>query len=282
MRQYRFILIFPIIAVIVNLFYWNISRSTPLSPQYNQFIANLTQPSDVILPPGIHHCLFINLDHRVDRFNQFLSQINSSGISCERVEGVNPRENGTTFAELLKYCFDDRACPGQLGCQLSHLKAVDLAIERNWSHVAIFEDDFMFQPFFPASRLQPLVESVMLNTTQWSVIGLSLNIHSQTVFGHEPVFTSTDRDKEVRTTLVHDAQTTGGLIFRDSAVLRRYRDLISLKNCDVRKDYYTAIDQCMKPMQRDTVWIGFQPQIGTQRASFSDIERVQVNYGLTR
>jgi hypothetical protein len=242
----------------------------------------LTQPSELNLPPGIRHCLFINLDHRLDRLNQFLLQINASGISCERVEGVDPREKGAAFTDLLKSCFDDRACPGQLGCQLSHLKAVDLAIKRNWSHVAIFEDDFMFQPFFPASHLQPLVESVIQNTTEWSVIGLSLNIYSQTVLVYKPVFTTPDSDKQVKMTLIHDAQTTGGLIFRDTSTLRRYRDLISLENCDVRKDYHTAIDQCMKHMQRESTWIGFQPKIGTQRGSFSDIERANVQYGLAR
>jgi GR25 family glycosyltransferase involved in LPS biosynthesis len=282
MRRYSFILIFPIITVIVNVFYLNNSRSNPLSRQHNKLTVNLTQPSELNLLPGIRHCLFINLDHRLDRLNQFLLQINASGISCERVEGVDPREKGAAFTDLLKSCFDDRACPGQLGCQLSHLKAVDLAIKRNWSHVAIFEDDFMFQPFFPASHLQPLVESVIQNTTEWSVIGLSLNIYSQTVLVYKPVFTTPDSDKQVKMTLIHDAQTTGGLIFRDTSTLRRYRDLISLENCDVRKDYHTAIDQCMKPMQRESTWIGFQPQIGTQRGSFSDIERVDVQYGLAR
>jgi len=225
---------------------------------------------------GIQHCLFINLDHRKDRLNDFTTQMNSSGLVCTRVTGVKPTQE--SHQTLLNTCYDDKICPGQLGCQLSHLKVVDLAIKNKWNHVAIFEDDFIFRSFFSAKHLQIMVESIIQKFPYWAVIGLSLNIGSQTITDNHVH----EQYPHVKSTLVHDAQTTGGLIFRNTSILQRYRDLISLENCDVRKDYQTAIDQCMKPMQKEFHWIGMHPQIGTQKASFSDIEQMEVNYQLTR
>jgi GR25 family glycosyltransferase involved in LPS biosynthesis len=245
---------------------------------------NKTMHTKLALPPlqGIQHCLFINLDHRQDRLNHFLQQLKATGIACERVPGVNPAKKGDPHASLLSACYDQRVCPGQLGCQLSHLRAVDLAIARNWSHVAIFEDDFTFRPSFSSVDMQSLVESITLQVPHWRVIGLSLNIGSQTILGEPLKFSSIHPHTPLLPTIIHNAQTTGGLLFRDIEVLKRYRHLISLEECNVRKDYHTAIDQCMKPMQNEGVWVGLSPQIGTQMPSFSDIERMNVNYGLAR
>ena len=285
MRKMRPLCIFLWVAIaVVVIYFTRFGRSTRRR--------RVTGQSDILgvlntsLPPpptpsGIQHCLFINLNHRKDRLDHFLRQLNASGISCERVAGVNPAADGSPHAELLKTCYDNRACPGQLGCQLSHLKAVDLCIAQNWTNVAIFEDDFMFQPFFLAADLQRLVEEITSRAPDWKVIGLSLNIGLQTIVG-EPLTFINAQHKPLRYTIIHNAQTTGGLLFRDTDVLRRYRFLISLEQCNVRKDYLTAIDTCMKPMQKEGLWVGLSPQIGTQMRSFSDIERHEVNYGLAR
>jgi hypothetical protein len=57
------------------------------------------------------------------------------------------------------------------------------------------------------------------------------------------------------------------------------RDIISPEKCHVKRDYNTAIDTCWHPLQRSTNWYGFSPQVGTQAASFSDIELRNVDYG---
>ena len=33
---------------------------------------------------------------------------------------------------------------GAQGCTFSHMKAIDLALQNKWNHVAVFEDDFEF------------------------------------------------------------------------------------------------------------------------------------------
>jgi hypothetical protein len=239
-------------------------RSRPIKPSFT----------------GIEHCMFLNLDHRKDRLELFIRNMNSSGISCERIASINPRDESHNYSEILSSCYDQHKCPGHLGCQLSHIKAVDVAIMNNWSNVAIFEDDFKFQPFFNGSQLHSLVNFITVNSPKWRVIGLSHNIIHDTVIESLPSLQF--GQTYVRMTQINNAQTTGGLLFRDTEVLKRYRDLISLENCNVRKDNAIAIDQCMKPLQSEVLWVGLKPQIGTQISSFSDIEQMVVNYRLAR
>ena len=245
----------PIVVITIAFSQHRFSKYSQTRKQHEQFTRfNAPRRIKMEIFTGIEHCIFINLDHRTDRLEKFTETMNSSGIECERVASINPRDSARNYSELLRSCYDQHVCPGQLGCQLSHIKAVDMAILNNWSNVAIFEDDFKFQPFFDGSQLHSLVNFITLNSPNWRVIGLSLNIAHDTVIESLPSLQF--GQTYVRMTQIHNAQTTGGLLFRDTEVLKRYRDLISLENCDVRKDYQTAIDQCMKPLQSEVLRVG--------------------------
>ncbi len=85
----------------------------------------------------------MNLDHRTDRWESISKMLHSMNVPYEQIPAVNPR-NAT---ELTRGCLDTLACPGQVGCQLSHINALQRAIALQLNTVAVFEDDFILQPF---------------------------------------------------------------------------------------------------------------------------------------
>jgi glycosyl transferase family 25 len=71
--------------------------------------------------------LFINLAKRKDRLKEIQEEFAGWTVPLERVEAVERK-------------------PGILGCNLSHYKCIQLAVERNYDWVLILEDDATLQP----------------------------------------------------------------------------------------------------------------------------------------
>ena len=222
---------------------------------------------------GITNSFYINLSHRKDRKLAIENVLKASSIPFQRIEAVNPNEKG--FEHLKRGCFDQAMCPGQIGCQLSHLIALKQAMESDLEHVSIFEDDFEFQAFVDPKFVQSAIQRAMELIPAWDVIILSSSIILEMVL-HEHII-PVSSNSTVKLTQIQNAQTTGGYIARRRIIPYIYQ---AFKECDVSKDYYTAIDQCWKPLQTTYLWIGFEPQIGKQSKSFSDIELREVEYEL--
>ena len=222
---------------------------------------------------GIQNAYYINLQHREDRRRQIEQTLGDSFIPFERFDGVNARLDENKH--LIAHCFDATICPGQVGCQLSHMRVLDAAMARGVEHIAVFEDDFVFQGHVNLSMVQSAIQETMSSVPYWDVIVLSLNIISETVWKNVSIaFSDVLR---VHVSQVHEAQTTGGYIARRSIMPAMYA---AFADCNVTAVYVTAIDQCWKPLQHRFVWVGFEPQPGTQMKSFSDIEQRDVNYQL--
>ena len=243
------------------------------------------RPRGLLLPPsqfhhqhvnGIQHAVYINLAHRKDRQEAVEELLRTAKVPFERFEAVNPR----LLPELLDGCWDSSVCPGQVGCQLSHLAVLRRAMDAGWDHVAIFEDDFTWQPLVRPDMVQAAIAKAMELVPNWDVIALSLNIALEKPLGEE-LKVQFAPDTWTGLTRIENAQTTGGYIARRSVMAQIY-DAFLPENCLVKKDYTTAIDQCWKPLQSKGMWVAFEPQPGTQHRSFSDIEQREVFYGLTR
>ena len=69
--------------------------------------------------------LYINFKHREDRNEEIIDELNKYNLTAERVEAIKHKD-------------------GYIGCALSHIKCLDIAIERNYEQVIILEDDFIF------------------------------------------------------------------------------------------------------------------------------------------
>ena len=72
---------------------------------------------------------YINIDHRLDRKEQILKELDTVGIASSKIERISA---------IYKKGF------GILGCGLSHKKAVEHFIESKEDYCIIFEDDFVF------------------------------------------------------------------------------------------------------------------------------------------
>ena len=73
----------------------------------------------------IKNIYYINLDSRPDRKSHFEKQMQLIGLSATRFNAI-------------------KHSIGAIGCSMSHLKCLQIAKERNWSHVFICEDDILF------------------------------------------------------------------------------------------------------------------------------------------
>jgi len=244
------------------------------SSQYSDL--NLSHTNKTTIQPSStnkHLFIVLNLEHRRDRQIAITEEFQKTNISLTWGSTINPRL--PEHLHLTKDCFDERTCPGQVGCQMSHIWAIENAIELDLDYVAIVEDDFRFHSFVdPAYVSDALRETMTKWVPEWDVIAGSLNmIETQILF---PSAVSVSPTTQLDIVRIHEAQTTTFYIVRKSIFLPL---LQAYKECDVKKDYHTAIDQCFKPLQKTSMWIGFSPQLGTQSPSFSDIESAFVNYG---
>lgn len=78
---------------------------------------------------GLDGILYINLDHRIERKERLLKELERLGVSpsqVHRIAGVYHPHNGTK------------------GCLLSHIHALETAQKKGWKRVLILEDDAIF------------------------------------------------------------------------------------------------------------------------------------------
>lgn len=98
--------------------------------------------------------IYINLDHRTDRRQHIEKELARMGVDPSKVHRLP--------------AFYETIC-GHLGCGLSHIKALELAVENKWSRIMIMEDDFSFlvsQEDFKLSLLEA-------DTILWDVLLLA-------------------------------------------------------------------------------------------------------------
>lgn len=283
--QYNKIIL--LVVIIANLVFWSRNSQFSQNPNNLWHFGTKTPPKQKRFykyslkhpklndhkPQSIDLALVINLDHRIDRWESISKLLYNMSVPFERIPAVNPRND----TELTKGCFDNRLCPGQVGCKLSHIRAIERAMELELNTVAIFEDDFVLQPFFDPTYFNELIYNTTSLVPNWDVIVLSLNIQSETVMhSYDVKFASSFPAKLSR---VHIALATQGYILKKSMFNTVLHTFVE---CDVKRNEATAIDECWKPLQSNYTWIGFEPQFATQSNSFSDIQMTFVEYKIHR
>lgn len=88
---------------------------------------------------------YINLAEDVKRSENMLQQFKDFNINnVERIEAIKLKElpGPEKYRNFIKR--DEKYLFGQLSCRLSHLKCIQLAKERGYEKVLIFEDDAYF------------------------------------------------------------------------------------------------------------------------------------------
>jgi GR25 family glycosyltransferase involved in LPS biosynthesis len=138
-----------------------------------------------------------------------------------------------------------------LGCTLSHIKALS---QSTADTCLVFEDDFVFE-----QDPHPILRYVTEEFTEWDVIMLSSNIRMSEPFN----------DRLVR---VKYAWTASGYLVKKAYIP-------TLIAC-FKSSTTEPLDVSWQTLQQRDRWFACVPKIGKQRASYSDIQKHFVDYGV--
>lgn len=100
---------------------------------------------------GMGPVLWINLDTEVDRQKHMNALFDEYGIPNTRISAIDARGNNDV-SDLLVGKFPELITQGELGCTMSHLKAIKYFYEQtNLDYIIICEDDIVFDtvPHWP-------------------------------------------------------------------------------------------------------------------------------------
>jgi GR25 family glycosyltransferase involved in LPS biosynthesis len=200
----------------------------------------------------IKHCLYINLESRVDRKEHIESQLKSIGIVYPRRFNAIKLKNG------------------RIGCSMSHLKCLEIAKKNNWPYVMICEDDLLIldsEKF--VQHINTFFSLHGNNNDSWNVLLIAGN--------NVPPYVTVD-DKCIR---VSHCQTTTGYIVKRSyynILINNIRTGIERLIKEPQKHALFAIDKFWIQLQRMHTWYMLAPVVAVQREDYSDIEHRTTNY----
>jgi len=195
---------------------------------------------------------YINLAHRHDRKNQIESQINKLNLPSEKI----------TRIEAIKHQ------RGEIGCGLSHIKALKEAKDNNYDNIIILEDDFEITT--NTSLFKKKLNYFYNKYMDYNICLLAGNIH---------------RAKKMDYTIYEalDVQTTSGYIINKRFFITLIENLETAteKLLKGERKETAAIDVWWKKLQGENKkFYLFIPKLGKQRAGYSDIENRNTNYGV--
>jgi glycosyl transferase family 25 len=207
-------------------------------------------------PMLLTNALYINLDSRQDRLALITRQLHSIGVpSPERVAGV-------------------RTETGAVGCTMSHIRCLEIARARNWSHVCIFEDDFKcINPEKFKSSLAKFEQNHEADGfANWSVLMLGGN-------NHPPYTVFPDVDYCIR--VGKACSSLVGYVVKQhmyDTLIANFKEGVNLliRHPTMLSSY--AVDMYCVKLQQDGTWYLLTPLTVTQQSGYSNIEHRVINY----
>lgn len=192
--------------------------------------------------------VYINLERRNDRRRLFEAEMARMDMKAERFTAIEKT-------------------PGLLGCHLSHLQVLKQAREEGVANVLIFEDDFEF--LVSKDVLQEQLHSFFASNIDYDVLMFSYKVEQSS-----PINNTVSRTTDVQTMsgyLVHKR-------FYNALIENLERNYLLLEA--TRAHWLYLNDQCWKSLQKDHVFLYFNTRLGKQRASYSDLSMVYIDYGV--
>jgi len=88
--------------------------------------------------------------HRRERMKSQLSDQNIEAIIMDAIDGekLSDVEKNKKIYLPNGYRFGDTLKPGEIACTMSHINAIKIAQENNWSHLIVLEDDVILAEDF--------------------------------------------------------------------------------------------------------------------------------------
>ena len=197
---------------------------------------------------------YINLDHRTDRRKHIEEQLARMNMPATRISAIYEPTRGC------------------VGCAKSHVLALTKFLESRATYGIILEDDFTFHdPEQAKNQFRQLFQS----SIEWDLVMLAGNIAKY------------DNGPEPFLRRILDGQTTSGYIVKRSfakTLLRNFKECVFLLEHSFqlfgRKKHEYCLDIYWKLLQPHSKWYMFEPAMGYQVESYSDIERAVVKYNL--
>jgi GR25 family glycosyltransferase involved in LPS biosynthesis len=161
---------------------------------------------------------------------------------------------------------------GGLGCSLSHILATERCAQSGHQLCLIVEDDFELVGNF-TTQMEEMICKGLNVSSEWDVLLPSSNV---LLFEKSPKYSYVRRVLNAQTTssyIVHSlySHTLRHRFTQGAAALNAYK-------CKTRSEH--SIDIHWKSLQRIDRWFVFEPRIGRQAPSYSDIEKRNVAYGV--
>ncbi len=198
---------------------------------------------------------FINLEHRKDRYNEFINEMKKSNIPLNKVIKIDAI-----------YDKEKR----DLACSKSHIKTLESFINSSYNNCIIFEDDFEFTDINLSKKS---LKQLFKDKINYDIVMLSSN----TILEEKTNYNYLNK--------IINAQTASGYLLNKNfanKLLENYKEGEKLfsdaYNNQDKKDYIYAVDQYWKKLQPISNWYVFCPKIGKQRKSYSDIANGVVDY----
>lgn len=195
----------------------------------------------------ITNIFYINLEHRTDRKQHVETQLDLIGLKGTRFNAIK-MENGA------------------VGCSMSHLKLLQLALKSGLDHILIVEDDILFlDPELFRSQLDLFFQK----PKSWDVILFAGN--------NMPPYEKID-DTCVK---VSQCQTTTGYLVNGHYIEKLLNNVkMGLTNLIKEPESHAkyAIDKQWFSLQKTDNWFLITPLTVVQREDYSDIEKKVINY----
>ena len=245
------------VAIIVYVSYYFATKSSKMYQEmFDQKVKSWSEgrmPSTTNWHEYVDIIYYINLDHREDRRKEFLGEMERMGVPSEKIVRIpavyKPKQ-------------------GDWGCSLSHVKTMQMFQESSHTNCIVFEDDFMFTE--DLGKVDSAFQSFFSSKILYDVCMLS-----GSVIQSEEV-----PDTSIVLNLL-EAQTTSGYMVSRAycpTLLANYQEGATLieksyqeKGKGVEIQHAFCVDQYWKRLQPLGNWYIFNPKLGKQRDSFSDI-----------
>jgi len=197
----------------------------------------------------IKNILYINLEYRLDRKAHIENELGKMQWKGERFNAIKLNS-------------------GALGCSISQIKCLEKALQNNWDHVLICEDDLTFlDPNLLTKQINGFLKSQLDNT--WDVILLAGNNFPPSEYVNEYCIK------------VGNCQTACGYIVNKHYIkklLENFKEGCNLLCKFPDQHFLYAIDMYWKSLQLKDNWYLITPLTVVQAPGYSDIEKRQVNY----
>ncbi len=191
--------------------------------------------------------IYINLEHRKDRNEHILNEL--SKLSVKNVERFNAikTENGA------------------IGCTLSHIKCVELAIKNDYDYVMICEDDL---EIINSELLIENVNRFLNSNIQWDVVLIA---------GNNMIPYHMLNEYCIK---IYNCLTTTGYIVKKAyynTLLHNYKEGVNKLIREQTNNSY-KIDKYWQILQNKDNWYMLIPPTVVQREDYSDIEKKTTNF----